>query len=131
MTRSMSLSTKRNARVRCAIYTRKSSEEGLGGMPPLGYRVQDRKLVIIDSEAKLVRSIFRRYAELGSVRLGKQQRYRPEVLELALAHYEGSKTRRAYERDEHDLLDERRELMTQWAKFVTEPAPADEVVVSF
>src|SRR5215813_1154386 len=29
MTRSMSLSTKRNARVRCAIYTRKSSEEGL------------------------------------------------------------------------------------------------------
>ena len=25
----MSLSTKRNARVRCAIYTRKSSEEGL------------------------------------------------------------------------------------------------------
>src|SRR5215471_14028794 len=29
MTRSMSLSTRRNARVRCAIYTRKSSEEGL------------------------------------------------------------------------------------------------------
>ena len=29
MTRPMSLSTKRNARVRCAIYTRKSSEEGL------------------------------------------------------------------------------------------------------
>jgi hypothetical protein len=32
----------------------------VGGVPPLGYR---------DSEAKLVRSIFRRYAELGSVRL--------------------------------------------------------------
>ena len=29
MTRPMSLGTKRNARVRCAIYTRKSSEEGL------------------------------------------------------------------------------------------------------
>jgi len=29
MTRPMSLDTKRNARVRCAIYTRKSSEEGL------------------------------------------------------------------------------------------------------
>ena len=41
----------------------------MGGVPPLGYRVQDRKLVIIDSEAELVRSIFRRYAELGSVRL--------------------------------------------------------------
>jgi hypothetical protein len=31
--------------------------------------VQDRKLVIVDSEAELVRSIFHRYAELGSVRL--------------------------------------------------------------
>ena len=29
MTRPMSLATKRNARIRCAIYTRKSSEEGL------------------------------------------------------------------------------------------------------
>jgi len=32
----------------------------------LGYRGRDRKLVIVDSEAELVRSIFRRYAELGS-----------------------------------------------------------------
>ena len=29
MTRPMSLGTQRNARVRCAVYTRKSSEEGL------------------------------------------------------------------------------------------------------
>ena len=29
MTRPMSLGTRRSARVRCAIYTRKSSEEGL------------------------------------------------------------------------------------------------------
>ena len=43
----------------------------MGGVPPLGYRVQDRKLVIIDSEAELVRSVFRRYAELSSVRLLK------------------------------------------------------------
>ena len=41
----------------------------MGGVPPLGYRVQDRKLVIVDSEAEIVRAIFRRYAELGSVRL--------------------------------------------------------------
>jgi len=45
----------------------------VGGVPPLGYRVQDRKLVIIDGEAELVRSIFRRYAELGSVRLLKTE----------------------------------------------------------
>src|SRR5215471_11101299 len=39
--------------------------------PPLGYRVEDRKLVVIDSEAETVCLIFRRYAELGSVRLLK------------------------------------------------------------
>src|SRR5262249_55719194 len=44
-----------------------------GGVPPLGYRVQDRKLVIIDSEAELVRSIFHCYAELGSVCLLKAE----------------------------------------------------------
>jgi hypothetical protein len=45
----------------------------MGGVPPLGYRVQDRKLVIIDSEAEIVRSVFHRYAELGSVRLLKAE----------------------------------------------------------
>ena len=45
----------------------------MGGVPPLGYRVQDRKLVTIDSEAELLRSIFCRYAELGSVRLLKDE----------------------------------------------------------
>ena len=45
----------------------------MGGVPPPGYRAQDRKLVIIDSEAEIVRSIFRRYAELGSVRLLKDE----------------------------------------------------------
>ena len=126
MTRPMSLGTRRNARVRCAIYTRKSSEEGLdqefnslqaqreaceafissqrhegwvclrAGYDDGGFsgcavrarghrrahprqdrrlkkegdvdgrgaaarvsRAQDRKLVIVDSEAELVRSIFR------------------------------------------------------------------------
>ena len=35
--------------------------------------MQDRKLVIVDGEAEIVRAIFRRYAELGSVRLLKQE----------------------------------------------------------
>jgi len=29
----------------------------MGGVPPLGYRVEDHKLVVIDSEAEIVRSI--------------------------------------------------------------------------
>ena len=45
----------------------------MGGVPPLGYGVQDHKLVMIDSEADTVRLIFRRYAELGSVRLLKAE----------------------------------------------------------
>ena len=45
----------------------------MGGVLPLGYRVQDRRLVIVDSEAEIVRAIFRRYAELGSVRLLKAE----------------------------------------------------------
>src|SRR5580704_12516855 len=44
-----------------------------GRVPPLGYRAQDRKLVIVESEAEIVRFIFRRYAELGSVRLLKDE----------------------------------------------------------
>jgi site-specific DNA recombinase len=40
----------------------------MGGVPPLGYQAQDRKLVIVESEAEIVRFIFRRYAEVGSVR---------------------------------------------------------------
>jgi len=42
-------------------------------VPPLGYRAQDGKLIIVESEAETVRFIFRRYAELGSVRLLKDE----------------------------------------------------------
>jgi DNA invertase Pin-like site-specific DNA recombinase len=60
-------------RIRDKIAASKRKGMWMGGVPPLGYRVQDRKLVIVDSEAELVRSIFRRYAELGSVRLLKAE----------------------------------------------------------
>jgi site-specific DNA recombinase len=60
-------------RIRDKIAASKKKGMWMGGVPPLGYRVQDRKLVIIDSEAETVRLIFRRYAELGSVRLLKDE----------------------------------------------------------
>src|SRR5262252_7029588 len=60
-------------RIRDEIAASKQKGMWMGGVPPLGYRAQDRKLVIIDSEAEIVRSIFRRYAELGSVRLLKDE----------------------------------------------------------
>ena len=39
----------------------------LGGLPPLGYDVRDRKLVVNEPEAETVRHICRRYAALGSM----------------------------------------------------------------
>ena len=41
----------------------------MGGNLPLGYDVQDRKLVVNEAEAETVRHIFRRYVALRSVRL--------------------------------------------------------------
>src|SRR5512134_2108829 len=38
----------------------------MGGTPPLGYDVVHRKLVVNETEAKLVRLIFRRFLRLGS-----------------------------------------------------------------
>jgi DNA invertase Pin-like site-specific DNA recombinase len=55
-------------RIRDKIAASKKKGMWMGGVPPLGYRAQDRKLVIVDSDAEIVRFIFRRYAELGSVR---------------------------------------------------------------
>jgi DNA invertase Pin-like site-specific DNA recombinase len=60
-------------RIRDKIAASKKKGMWMGGVPPLGYRAQDRKIVIVDSEAQTVRLIFRRYAELGSVRLLKDE----------------------------------------------------------
>ena len=60
-------------RIRDKIAASKRKGMWMGGVPPLGYRVGDRKLVVIHSEAEIVRLIFRRYAELGSVRLLKEE----------------------------------------------------------
>jgi len=38
----------------------------MGGIPPLGYDVADRKLVVNETEAELVRLIFTRFLRLGS-----------------------------------------------------------------
>src|SRR5215467_8715801 len=60
-------------RIHHKIAASKKKGMWMGGVPPLGYRVRDRKLVIIDGEAEMVRTIFRRYAELGSVRVLKDE----------------------------------------------------------
>src|ERR1700722_5483135 len=39
----------------------------MGGNLPFGYEMKDGKIAIVEAEAELVRSIFRRYLELGGV----------------------------------------------------------------
>ena len=58
-------------RIRDKIAASKKKGMWMGGMPPLGYDVQDRKLIVNAEEAETVRHIFRRYLELKSVRLLK------------------------------------------------------------
>src|SRR5207237_1360652 len=60
-------------RIRDKIAASKKKGMWMGGVRPLGYRAQAGKLIIVDSGAKTVRFIFRRYAELGSVRLLKDE----------------------------------------------------------
>jgi len=45
----------------------------MGGIVPLGYRVSDRALHIVEDHAEIVWSLFRRYLEAGSVARLKQQ----------------------------------------------------------
>jgi site-specific DNA recombinase len=55
-------------RVRDKIAASKAKGMWMGGPVPLGYDVQNRKLIVNEAEAETVRHIMRRYLELGSVR---------------------------------------------------------------
>jgi integrase len=65
------------------------------------------------------RSTFRDWA-------AERTNYPNHVVEMALAHTVGSKVEAAYRRG--DLFDKRRQLMSAWADYCSQPAPAGEVV---
>ena len=54
-------------RIRDKIGASKRKGLWVGGMVPLGYELKDGKLLIVADEAEQVRTIFKRYLELGSV----------------------------------------------------------------
>jgi site-specific DNA recombinase len=54
-------------RIRDKIAASKRKGFWVGGTLPLGYEMKDGKIAVVEEEAELVRSIFRRYLELGSV----------------------------------------------------------------
>jgi site-specific DNA recombinase len=60
-------------RVRDKIAASKKKGIWMGGTPPLGYDVKDRKLVVNDDEACTVVGIYRRYLALKSVHLLKDE----------------------------------------------------------
>src|SRR5258708_26946447 len=55
-------------RVRDKIAASKTKGMWMGGPVPLGYDVRDRKLVINEGQAQVVRHIYQRYVDLGAVR---------------------------------------------------------------
>jgi site-specific DNA recombinase len=54
-------------RIRDKIAASKRKGLWVGGNLPLGYEIKDGKIAVVEEEAELVRSIFRRYLELGGV----------------------------------------------------------------
>lgn len=54
-------------RIRDKIAASKRKGLWVGGVVPLGYQARDRKITVVESEAKAVRNIFRRYLGLGSI----------------------------------------------------------------
>jgi site-specific DNA recombinase len=54
-------------RIRDKIAASKKKGIWMGGVVPLGYRVEARALHIVEDHAELVRGLFRRYLDIGSV----------------------------------------------------------------
>jgi site-specific DNA recombinase len=54
-------------RIRDKIAASKRKGLWVGGVVPLGYQAKQRKITVVEDEAKTVRHIFRRYLELGSL----------------------------------------------------------------
>ena len=66
-------------RIRDKIAASKKKGMWMGGVVPLGYRVESRALHIVEDHAEIVRSLFRRYLGAGSVVRLKQQLDAEEV----------------------------------------------------
>ncbi len=60
-------------RIRDKIAASKRKGMWMGGVPPLGYDIRDRSLVVNEAEARTVRHIFETYVALGAVRPLQEQ----------------------------------------------------------
>ncbi len=76
-------------RIRDKFAASKKKGIWMGGRPPLGYDVKDRKLVINTAEAETVRHIFQRYLDLGCVRALRDELRGQEITSKAWTTREG------------------------------------------
>jgi site-specific DNA recombinase len=60
-------------RIRDKVAASKKKGMWMGGMPPLGYDVKSRKLVVNEAEARIVVEIYRRYLALKSVHAQREE----------------------------------------------------------
>src|SRR5271169_2945160 len=67
-------------RIRDKIAASKRKGMWMGGVPPLGYDICERRLVVNRAEATTVKRIYERYLELGSVRLLRGDLERREIV---------------------------------------------------
>ena len=66
-------------RIRDKIAASKARGMWMGGTPPLGYQPDGRSLAIVEEHAAIIRDIFRRYLEVGNVRLVAEQLVRDGI----------------------------------------------------
>jgi site-specific DNA recombinase len=79
-------------RIRYKIAASKKKGMWMGGVPSLGYDVSDRRLVVNQEGSKLVRHIYKRYLELGSVRLLKHELDRGGIVSKTRVSRNGSRS---------------------------------------
>ncbi|MCG3769349.1 MAG: DNA-invertase hin [Nitrosomonadaceae bacterium] len=76
-------------RIRDKFAASKKKGMWMGGNVPLGYDLKDRKLILVEGEAQTIRTIFRLYAELGSVLKLKAALDRQNLRTKVRTHIEG------------------------------------------
>jgi site-specific DNA recombinase len=79
-------------RIRDKFAASKRKGMWMGGVPPLGYDVSERRLIVNETEGVTVREIFARYLVLGSVRLLRNDLERRGVVSKVRVLRTGVKT---------------------------------------
>lgn len=79
-------------RIRDKVAASKKKGMWMGGLPPLGFDAKDGKLIVNETEAESVRHIYRRYVQLGSVRMLKQELDRDGIVSKVRVNRYGKRT---------------------------------------